>query len=45
MRFKQANDLGLQDSLLIEDIGDLYYGHGGLDQALIAYRIVSDIAP
>ena len=45
MSFKQANDLGLQDSLLIEEIGDLYYGHGELDQALIAYRIVSDIAP
>lgn len=31
--------------MLIEEIGDLYYSHGELDQALIAYRIVSDIAP
>ena len=45
MDFKQSIDLGLDEPQLIEEIGDLYNSHGELDQALIAYRIVSTIAP
>lgn len=43
--FKEAIDLGLRDSLFIEEIGDLYQRCGELDQALTAYEMLSKIAP
>lgn len=38
LTFKQALTLGLKDQLIMEEIGDLYYGLQELDLSLIAYQ-------
>ena len=45
MTFNQAIKLNLEDGQIMEEIGDLYYELGELDQALIAYQQLVKISP
>jgi len=45
LSFKEALRLGLKDQEIIEEIGDLYTNSEELDQALIAYQKLAEIAP
>ena len=45
LSFKEALRLGLKDQEIIEEIGDLYSNSEELDQALIAYQKLAEIAP
>lgn len=45
LSFKEALRLGLKDQDIVEEIGDLYTNIEELDQALIAYQKLAEIAP
>lgn len=45
MSFKEALKLGLKDTQILEEIGDLYYQLNQHDQSLIAYHVLAEISP